>query len=42
MKQDIIYNYRTVKVYAAGKFMTSKSDEMVDMTGYIVFQKIQT
>jgi len=42
MKQDTIYKHRTVKVYALGKFMTSQSDEMVDMTGYIVFQKIQT
>jgi len=42
MKQDIIYNYRTVKVCALGKFMISQSDEMADMTGYIVFQKIQT
>jgi len=42
MKQDTICKHRTVKVYVLRKFMTSWSDEMVDMTGYIAFQKIQT
>jgi len=41
MKQDTICKHRTVKVSALEKFMTSQSDEIVNMTGYIVFQKIQ-
>ena len=35
-----ICKHKTVKLYALGKFMTSQSNDMVDMTGYIVFHKI--
>lgn len=42
MKQDTVCKYRIVKACVLEKFMTSQSDEVVDVTGYIVSQKIQT
>jgi len=40
MKQENICKHRTVKVYVLEKFITPQSDEVVDVTGYNVSQKI--
>jgi hypothetical protein len=41
MKQVTILKHRAVNVYALGKFMTSQSDDVLDITDYNVSQTLQ-